>query len=265
MNKERIQQIIQYILLLASHEDDYNERKLGPIHFIKYVYLADMEHAKYNHGRTYTGIRWQFYKLGPWSQEVHEEIEPSLKKINAIKEEIPSTYCDDDYVRWALAHDSEPHSVNIQYEFDLTVKSALKNYVHKFKNNTSALLHFVYATLPILSAAPGEYLDFSVMKKEKTVIQQNSETEFVPFLERISKRRRNTLTSKMEELKKSFQEKFKKKKFEYKSPSNRYDAVFEKGVEWLDSLAGENLPEDGTTALIDESVWKSDARRGNEK
>jgi len=69
----------------------------------------------------------------------------------------------------------------------------------------------------------------------------------------------------MDELKNSFQEKLKKKKFEYKAPKPCYDAVFEEGVEWLDSLAGENLPDEGATVLIDESVWKSEARRGHEQ
>ena len=37
--------ILQYALLLAGQEDDFFDRQLGPIHLLKYCYLADLIHA----------------------------------------------------------------------------------------------------------------------------------------------------------------------------------------------------------------------------
>ena len=53
-DQEKIQQIMQYALLIAAQGDDYHERELSPLHLIKYVYLADMEYARYNEGETFT-------------------------------------------------------------------------------------------------------------------------------------------------------------------------------------------------------------------
>ena len=52
-DKEKINHILQYALLVAAQSDDYLDRQLGPIHLIKYVYLADMDYAKYHEGQTY--------------------------------------------------------------------------------------------------------------------------------------------------------------------------------------------------------------------
>ena len=42
----------------------------------------------------------------------------------------------------------------------------------------------------------------------------------------------------------------------------RYDEVYERGVAWLDSLAGQPLaPLDGEL-IVSPDVWKSEARRG---
>jgi len=46
MNKDLVDQLIQYILLVASHEDEQFYRELGPIHIIKYLFLADLDFAE---------------------------------------------------------------------------------------------------------------------------------------------------------------------------------------------------------------------------
>ena len=45
MDISRVDKIIQYSLLIAGDEDDFSDRQLGPIHLIKYVYLADLDFA----------------------------------------------------------------------------------------------------------------------------------------------------------------------------------------------------------------------------
>ena len=56
----RVDLLLQYALLVAGEEDEYIDRQLGPIHLIKYVYLADLAYARHNEGKTFTGIDWQW-------------------------------------------------------------------------------------------------------------------------------------------------------------------------------------------------------------
>ncbi len=51
----RVDLLLQYALLVAGEQDEFLDRQLGPIHLIKYVYLADLFHAKRNNGVTFTG------------------------------------------------------------------------------------------------------------------------------------------------------------------------------------------------------------------
>lgn len=81
----RVDLVLQYSLLVAGEQDTSFDRQLGPIHLLKYVYLADLFHATKNEGATYTGTEWKFYKFGPWSQSVNERIEPALNAIYADK------------------------------------------------------------------------------------------------------------------------------------------------------------------------------------
>jgi hypothetical protein len=79
MKSSKIDLLIQYAILIAGQEDEYFDRQLGPIHLIKYVYLADLAYAEHNYGETFTGIDWQFYKFGPWSQTCKQGLESTSK------------------------------------------------------------------------------------------------------------------------------------------------------------------------------------------
>ena len=54
MKSSKIDLLIQYAILIAGQEDEYLDRQLGPIHLIKYVYLADLAYAERNCGKTFT-------------------------------------------------------------------------------------------------------------------------------------------------------------------------------------------------------------------
>lgn len=100
----RIDLILRYALLVSGEQDELYDRRLGPIHLVKYVYLADLFHARRHDGATFTGTEWSFYKFGPWSQLVHERIEPALGEIGAEKRTFSSDYEDrQDWVRWHLS------------------------------------------------------------------------------------------------------------------------------------------------------------------
>src|SRR5713226_3824812 len=153
----RIDQLIGYALAAASQED-FGNRELGPIHLIKYVYLADLAFAETNAGQTFTGVAWRFYHFGPWSEEIYERIEPTVRQLGVTERRVPSRYADD-ALRWSL--DDVPGLFErLDEGLPWVVTRAVKQAIHRFGHDTSDLLHFIYTTPPMLRAAPGEILNF---------------------------------------------------------------------------------------------------------
>lgn len=262
METAKIDLVIQYALLAAGLEDDKFDRQLGPIHLIKYVYLADLAHAERNNGETFTGVDWQFYKFGPWSQTVHERIEPALLAIGADKITFPSNYDDkDDWVRWSIDDDLLFDEIGRKLPASITPR--LRWSVRIFGKDTPSLLEYVYRSKPMLSAAPLELLNFTELGKQKPVCED------IPLRrESLTVKKRKKLKEGINALREKFEANFQsgliRKKLVNPVPSPRYDEVYEKGLVWLDSLAGQPFPEGKMTANFDQSVWKSSTRAGND-
>lgn len=261
MDIHKVDKIIQYSLLIAGEEDDSFERQLGPIHLIKYVYLADLDYAASHNGETFTGVKWQFYKFGPWAQEVNNRIEPALLCINAEKKTFPSNYGDrDEWVRWAVSNDSFRNE--LERELPLVIKSTLQRDIHRFGKATPELLSYVYSTKPMLSAAPREYLDFSILittPKNLPHIQSNDEP--------LSIKKQKTLKANLQNLRTQNAERLSaKRKNHLVTPpmSPRYDEVYFEGLKWIDSLAGERIPEGDKDVVFSDSIWKSPSRSGDD-
>lgn len=256
----KIQQIMQYALLVAAQNDDPYDRQLGPIHLVKYVYLSDMEYAKYHEGQTYTGTDWKFHHFGPWSTAVFNQIDSALVPLGAKKKSFQSKFSDDDCIRWSIDSDETTYE-RVKKGLPVDVWGSVAKNVEKYRDDTTSLLHFVYATRPMLHAAPGESLDFHLMVEPK--IEKGE--EYVPFMERLSARKRKKLKQGMDEMRERFRQRMAEKKPEPYAAGNagRIDAVFEEGVAWLDSLAGDPFPEKGATVHFSDEVWKSKARSGD--
>ena len=255
----KIHQIMQYALLVAA-QGDWHERALSPIHIIKYLYLADMDHAKFNQGKIFTGIDWKFHHFGPWSLEAFQQIDNAFAPLKAKKTISESNYGDKDYTRWSVDFNKEKFTV-LRDILPLDIKQSVQHYVGSYHNNTTALLHFVYATRPMLHAAPGEFLDFSLMPEPKTEAVE----EYVPYIARLSNKKRKRLKQGMDELRERFRQRMAEKASVPYPVDNagKIDAVFENGVAWLDGLAGDPFPEKGATIHFTNEVWKSEARRGD--
>lgn len=259
MKSIKIDLLIQYVILTAGQEDEYLDRQLGPIHIIKYIYLADLAYAEQNKGETFTGIEWQFYKFGPWSQIVNTRIEPTLTALGANKKTFPSNFDDkDDWVRWQITDDYLLD--DIERELPLSITSRLKRNIHKFGQDTPALLSYVYRTSPMLLAAPNDLLDFSHLKtSENSRIRPQGNTES------LSKKKGKKLKEKMCDLRALSSKKLadKRKVALVKPPiTPRYDDVYFEGLEWLDTLAGPKITEGEKEAVFSNLIWKSPARRG---
>lgn len=255
----KIDTIIQYVLLLAGEDDEYTERSLGAIHLIKYVYLSDLIHAERKNGQTFTGVNWRFYKFGPWSQSVNSRIEPSLRAIQAQRFSSESYYSDDDeWVRW------QKRDFNLlektEKNIPILIRGFLKKKITKYGKDTPSLLDFVYKTDPMLSAAPHEYLDFSLAVKE-TDKPQKHQTK----LSTLSKKKQKKLKERMKEL--------RNRKKERKSHSDKlvkppikpiYDDVYQDGIEWLDTSSVQEFSSGKITVEFSNDIWHSGARKNND-
>lgn len=260
-NTERIDHLIQFALLTAGQEDEYIDRWLGPIHLVKYVYLADLAFARENHGQTYTGLPWRFHHYGPWEYSCFERIEPALNSIGAEKKVIPSKFYDDDYDRWCL-RDSRRHD-ELQEKLPISVVGTISRFVHKFGIDTNSLLHFVYKTRPMTSAAPGETLDFSKELEEIPTRQPDNEDKTCKLTARQMKKRKEALKDIKSGLRAMLDKRRKEKVSRPAEPvfaPPLYDEVYFQGLEDLDRMAGSS-PEEGTYKVsFSDDVWKSKAR-----
>lgn len=258
VNEHHINLVIQYSLLTAGEEDEYFDRQLGPIHLIKYVYLADLFYASRNNGETYTGINWVFYKFGPWSQEVNSRIEPALAAINASRKQFASDYGEkEDWVRWDLRDDYLLREK--EKELPPVILLHLKKEIHRYGKDTPSLLDYVYKTKPMLAAAPNEKLDFSLVESKPV----RRDAEKTPLkVDGLSNKKRKLLKQKMTVLR----EQQRPGPIKLASPviEPRTDDVYVDGIVWLDSLAGENFVEGEKTVKFSDEVWKSTTRKAED-
>lgn len=255
MNIPRVDSIIQYTLTVAS-ENDWGEQELKPIHLIKYVYLADLDYASRNQGETYTGINWQFFRFGPWSKEVNDRLEPALSIVGAQKKVIEHT----NYKSIFWFFPKGKPVIDLERTFDdRLLPITIQGLVRKYGNETKALLHDVYKTLPMLHAAPFEILNFS------RVIQEPGPPEKSQPSSEQTARQKKKRKAKLESIKKGFQKKMAQKKQELaQNQAERskpcYDEVFWEGVQTLEKLAGEEIPPGRITCSFSDEFWKSKAR-----
>ncbi|MBW1692462.1 MAG: hypothetical protein JRJ70_17335 [Deltaproteobacteria bacterium] len=251
MDINRVDTLLTYIIAAAGQEDPGN-RELGSIHLVKYVYLADLAYSQSHEGSIYTNAPWKFHHFGPWSTEVYARIEHVVRKIDASEKRISSPKYEDDFFRWKLVDDELFEELDRQLPFEITL--AIKKAVHEFGDDTSALLHYVYATDPMLKAAPGENLSFKFSREYE---EDTKETQTSTKPQRLSKTERKRLKEKMEAM---LSEKLAKKKKPFAYTPPRYDQVFFEGQKWLDEIAGEPIESQQGQLSFSKEIWKSPSR-----
>ena len=258
MDQQKVDKIIQCALAIASQAEDFRDRELGPIHLIKYVYLADLAYAQSHDGETYTGIPWQFYHFGPWDLGLFQHLDDATSLNHIQRREIQSEY-DKDFTRWRYTnrHDASIDEEAFRSRLPVSIFSTLKNNIKRFGQDTYELLDFVYKTSPMLNAAPEEFLSFDF--KKTTPLPSSQEEKLTA---KQQKKRKATLKKIQEKL--AEKRKKPRRKRLKKAAEPVYDEVFEKGVEWLDSLAGAPVEEHSGKVLFDENVWKSPSRRNTD-
>ena len=254
MKHNKIDLLIQYAILVAGQEDEYFDRQLGPIHLIKYVYLADLAYAEDNCGESFTGAKWQFFKFGPWSKTVHDRIEPALDELGADKRAFPSKFDDkDDWVRWQITDDSLLD--DIDRKLPLSITSRLRRDIRKFGQDTPSLLSYVYRTSPMLLAAPHENLDFSHLNQTNTDFELPLPLKQESLTARKKKKLKEGILKLRE--KNAQRQPANRRKTQLINPvtSPRYDDIYYDGLKWLDDLAGPPLAEGEKEAIFSHSVF----------
>jgi hypothetical protein len=261
MDQARCDQVIQFALLEAGRQDDYMDRDLGPIHLLKYVYLADLAHAERQGGESFTGARWTFYHYGPWAQEVSARIDPALTAIHAERETIASTRFDDDFIRWRLT-DDQLHA-QLERQLPHPVTSAIRKAVRQYGKDTAELLNHVYTTRPMRRAAPGRELVFAVAEPSAPPAQAVEPP--APLSARQEKKRKERLGRAKLDIKAKLAA--RRAARGQRTPvvrAPRYDELFERGLAWLDQVAGNPDTDLEGEAEFDQSVWDSETR-GDER
>ena len=248
MNPDRIQAVLGYALAVAAQADDRLHRELGPIHLLKYLYLADLAHAKSHGGKSFSGVDWRFHKFGPWAVEAFQQIRPAMAHLHAECRAFTSRYRDDN-VRWHLPADQlELREAGLPLEVQRSVAEA----VRAFGSDTSGLLHHVYRTPSMLRARPGDRLD---LRPDLGTVEATEPTQDEPLLEvKLSK----TRVKKMrEEVQRRLARQRGARRTELPQPPPRYDEIFAEGVAWLDGPEPE--PRRGKLSFSND-VWASRAR-----
>ncbi|WP_457571500.1 hypothetical protein [Desulfovulcanus sp.] len=256
MDSTKIDILLKFALAAAG-EEDFDNRQLGPIHLIKYVYLADLAYARYHNGQTFTGVQWKFHHFGPWAQEVYQRIDPVVLETGALEKRYSHPRYEDDFVRYTLSDESL--YMRLERELPFVIVSEIKRGIRKFGADTQGLLDYVYKTEPMLKAAPEELLSFEGLSEEKLPIDDSAGSEEI-----LSAKAKKKRKQKIEALRKKFKERLTQKRASKKlvtpPTSPRYDEVFFEGTKWLDSLVGAPVKEESGLLAISEDFWKSPAR-----
>lgn len=260
VDSARADLLLQFALLLAGQEDDFFDRQLGPIHLLKYCYLADLIHARYEDGRTFTGANWTFYKFGPWAQDVHARIAPAVRMVQADERVMASDYGDrPDWVRWWKTDDRLLKAK--EDALPSCIRRELRPLVHRFGKDTPALLDFVYRTAPMLDAAPGQTLDFALEVRARPIGKE----DITDTASTLSANKQKKLRERLKALREQSSARHAASRPRLvKLEQPRYDEVFDQGVAWLGTLAGPELPEGNLVAEFSDDVWTSSTRKGSD-
>ena len=160
----RLNAVYQYTVAVAALADDARQQSLGPIHLLKYAYLADLAHASRRAGSPYSGVEWRFHHFGPWSQEAFDAIGPALHAVAARKEDRYTSRYESDVVRFGLdRHRAEAIARRGDHDLPPVVSHAITRAVREHGTDTADLLRHVYLTPPMLAARPGDPANWTLL------------------------------------------------------------------------------------------------------
>jgi len=238
MTEKNIDAVVAYALAVAS-ELDFPHNSLTITFLTKIVYLADLANAE-REGSTFTSARWMFLHFGPWSAEVVSRLEPATLAAGGQIREFEGG------VAYSLRRGQHDPSRRLPPHLSTAVRKAIRTYC----GETQRLLHHVYRTGPMLRAAPEEELVFG-----RVDIPEAETSAAAPLTERKKKHLRKKA--------KAFQERKGQSPTVYPGRivpiTSGPDDTYSEGMKWLDAQSNPFPVFDGL-AVVDQSLWKSEAR-----
>lgn len=147
--------LIQFIVEEASSRGEV----LSPIRVVKFLYLADVYHARYQNGQTLTGWPWRFVHYGPYCGEAMEAIDRARSQGLVAAIPYQSKYDGEEHLLYkGVGADLAP----LRNALPLSVVGALAAAIARWGSDTQGLLDHVYfETEPMGAAKRGGLLDFS--------------------------------------------------------------------------------------------------------
>ena len=156
--------LIKYIVWYATQQGV----KLTTNRLVKFLYLADLYHARLKAGKTLTGFPWRFIHYGPYCREAIAVIEKAAAEEMICKETFDSFFGDEKeyHLFWCREGDAEELGDKIH----VGVIGQLQNAIKKYGEDTPHLLDYVYFyTEPMQEVKKGDMLDFSKCRKPEPI------------------------------------------------------------------------------------------------
>jgi len=163
----KILNLIKYIVCYASEHGS----KLTTVRLVKFIYLADVYHAKYFEGKTITDFPWAFVNFGPYCGEVMAGIDAASREGVIARNTYESSFSDKNYALFSCKEESDKYKRDIP----IAVLAELQESIKKYGDDTASLLDYVYFdTEPMDNVKKGDLLDFSKVKPFQPIQQIKS-------------------------------------------------------------------------------------------
>jgi len=205
--------LVAIISYVTTHDGYVTKTKL-----LKLLYLLDVEFYR-AHGKTFTGFRWKYFHLGPWTGEFDPLLDTLVARGALVENAVARADYDTKFFRASEAVDlRKPFD---SYKDEAILKILLDTWG---PSGTGEILDYVYfRTEPMEHGVRSEDLDFS------KVLPQAPET----YRRSSSAKTSGELNKLRRELNQKMSAPRPVSKFEFTAP--RYDDEFQTAMEKLDS------------------------------
>lgn len=148
--------IIRYIVWYATE----NGIRLTTNRLVKFIYLADLYHARLKSGQTLTGFPWRFIYYGPYCGEAMQCIDQAVHEGLICKQTFDSYFGEDKEYNLFTCKDEDAEK--IEGSIHIGILGQIQKVILTFGDDTPQLLDHVYFdTEPMTNAKKGDLLNFS--------------------------------------------------------------------------------------------------------
>ena len=252
-----VRSLVTFAFAFAARLDAPSDRKLGAIHLLKLIYLADLAYSRTHGGANFSGISWKFHKLGPYSSTGLAEIEDTLEDLPLVKHGWMDPVRMREFNRYSLSAivDADELMFTTDKALPAECTSAIQYALRKNGSATSPLLHDVYSSEPMLRAAPGEFLSFVGLDSSTTCAHESHVPDEWP----------QPSESRKKKLRAAIADRFQRTplfQVTGRDIGGPYDSEYEEAMNAFEGIVGASLDPHSGILSFDPTVWKSEQRMG---